>query len=129
MAGELDGAVEQGADGKYLIFWRAKCLVTGQEKKFKSLMPYFPMTFDVMKAFVDQFYRKLELLEYRPWNSQEDAHRILYPVPVQHVKFDVPKPSLAQPEPRRLSLLIQQPAKGLPAGASLLGGQSLLKGA
>jgi hypothetical protein len=107
-------------DGKYVIFWRAKCRMTGREMKFQSATAWWPGSFDVMKDWVDKTFRNLDLLEYRPWDSlSEDKGRVLFPVPVQNVKFKVKIPNLAQPEPRKLSLLISRP----------LGGRSLLKGA
>jgi hypothetical protein len=112
--------VEQTASGRYLIFWRAKCLKTGVERKFKTAAEWFPSSFDVWRTFVAQSFRDLELIEFRPWSTAEDGHRVLFPVPVQHVMFGVLTPDLFVPEPRRHSLLIQ---------ASRLLKPSLLKGA
>jgi len=93
-------------NGKVVIFWRAKCRMTGREQNFRSHMAGL-LPFDEMQVWVTKFFRNLDLLEVRPWDVEDD-HRINYPVPVQHVKFDVPIPDLAKPDPRRISVLIQR---------------------
>lgn len=105
----MDGAVEMTPEGKYLIFWRAKCTITGREENRVSAAPFWPGDFEVMKQWVSRFFRHLELLEYRPWSSREDGHRIRYPVPPQHVQFAAPRPVLDRPAVGRLSLLVRNP--------------------
>jgi hypothetical protein len=115
-------------DGKIAVFWRARCRITGAEKFYRTHLAALP-EFEVMRLWVNEFYRNLDLLEVRPWNPAEDAHRILFPVQKQYVKFKVPVPDLAQPDPRRRSLFVSRRSGARPFGASLLGGRSLLKGA
>jgi hypothetical protein len=105
-------------DGKCVVFWRAKCRVTGRELNYCTHMHEL-LDFEPMREWVGKFFRNLELLEVRPWDAAEDGHRVQYPVPIQHVKFDVKVPDLAQPERRKKSLFISRP----------LGGRSLLRGA
>jgi hypothetical protein len=91
--------------GKVLVFWRAKCLLTGREENRQSAMNRL-LPFEQMREWVNTYFRNLELLEVRPWDPAEDGHRTLYPVPPQHVRFHVPVPDLAKPDPRRISVLI-----------------------
>jgi hypothetical protein len=116
---EIPQEVIQAPDGKFVIFWRAWCSLTKRELTFRSHLGTVP-TFEEMKVWVDRFFRHYELREVRPWDH-EDEKRILFPVPVQNVKFRSPKFELAQPGRRRQSF-------GVPglAGSSLLGGRSLI---
>ncbi len=116
--------VEQAPDGRYLVFWVAKCRKTQRELTFKSFFPTWPASFEVMRDWVNQFHRDLELVEYRPWDSVADAHRILYRVPIQHVQFGITKLELDAPDPVRKSYSLFTSRSLIGAGSSLLKGVS-----
>jgi hypothetical protein len=88
------------------IFWRARCGVTGRELKFRTSRLYVTTT-EEMAAWVAKTYRGLTLLEWAEWSDAEHGG-VFYPVPVQNVKFDAPKPVLEMPDRRRVSLLISR---------------------
>lgn len=116
-----------GNDAGPVTFWRAKCKLTGRELKFRTAFPP-PATFEAMAAWVGRFWRNLELLEYAPWDEAMHGGGMLYPVPVQHVKFDVKTPDLFAPERNRVPVLISKPLGGasLFSHGRILGGKSLI---
>ncbi len=124
--------VEQDFSGNYLIFWVAKCRKTGRELTFRSGTRFWPANMDVMRQWVERFYRDLDLIEYRPWCQNEDGKRILYKVPRQHVEFGIIKPELDMPEPTRRSYSLFTPgqAGSIKPSRSLIGAasRSLLRG-
>jgi hypothetical protein len=87
-------------------FILAKCLITGEERKFRASNLHFANT-EQAREWVSTYFRNLELIRYEEWD--EAAHGgILFRVQRQYVQFDVPKPELAAPDPKRCSLLISR---------------------
>lgn len=62
---------------------------------------------ETMAHWVRMNFRRLELVEARPYDPVEDRHRPLLPVPVQHVLFDPPR-RVELPKPQRFGVLISQ---------------------
>jgi len=85
----------------FVVCWNA---MTQREESY--VVAKFFQTPEEAEAHTRRWHRNWEYRSHEPWSEQTHGHRMIFPVPIQNVKFYVKKPDLERPDPRRKSVLI-----------------------